>query len=369
MRMSSWVVSQKFQAFVPYGTEAFFIFHLPLNDLNEKENKKMKRFMRVLAAMMIAAMMFALTGCGAGEKSGDTLKAVVIKQLDHASLDEIASAIEASLKEEAKKAGKEIKIEVVSGQNDSTVLKQLSEQAVSEGADVIVAIATLAAQIAAGSAKGTGIPVVYAAVSDPEGAGLTGLENVTGTSDALNTAFILDMMFALDTKPGKVGLLYSLSETNSEKPISEAKEILQQKGVEFTEATAESPDEVRAAVSLLVSNGVDAVFTPTDNVIMASELAIYQDLIDAGIPHFTGADSFVRNGGFTTCGVNYTDLGTRTGEYAFRAAVQGTEGMEDFYLMDGGIITVNTETASALGIDYSVFAEMGELVEVVTTED
>ena len=334
----------------------------------------MKRFMRVLAAMMIAAMMFALTGCGAGEKSGDTLKAVVIKQLDHASLDEIASAIEASLKEEAKKAGKEIEIEVVSGQNDSTVLKQLSEQAVSEGADVIVGIGggrimDLAAQIAAGSAVGTGIPVVYAAVSDPEGAGLTGLENVTGTSDALNTAFILDMMFALDKKPGKVGLLYSLSETNSEKPIAEAKEILQKKGVEFTEATAESPDEVRAAVSLLVSNGVDAVFTPTDNVIMASELAIYQDLIDAGIPHFTGADSFVRNGGFTTCGVNYTDLGTKTGEYAFRAAVQGTEGMEDFYLMDGGIITVNTETAAALGIDYSVFAEMGELVEVVTTED
>ena len=37
--------------------------------------------------------------------------------------------------------------------------------------------------------------------------------------------------------------------------------------------------------------------------------------------------------------------------------------------MDGGIITVNTETAAALGIDYSVFDSMGQVVEVTTTED
>ena len=42
---------------------------------------------------------------------------------------------------------------------------------------------------------------------------------------------------------------------------------------------------------------------------MAAELAIYEDLAKAGIPHYTGADSFVRNGAYATCGVNYTDLG------------------------------------------------------------
>ena len=38
---------------------------------------------------------------------------------------------------------------------------------------------------------------------------------------------------------------------------------------------------------------------------MAAELAIYEDLAAAGIPHYTGADSFVRNGAFAACGVNY----------------------------------------------------------------
>ena len=111
------------------------------------------------------------------------------------------------------------------------------------------------------------------------------------------------------------------------------------------------------------------LFRSTDNVIMAAELAIAPDFIEAGIPHYAGADSFVRNGAFATCGVNYTDLGTKTAELAFRALTWEMDSLEDFYLMDGGIITVNTETAAGLNADYSVFSSMGELVEVETTED
>mgnify|MGYP005767889197 FL=1 len=122
-----------------------------------------------------------------------------------------------------------------------------------------------------------------------------------------------------------------------------------------------------SAAASLIAEGVDAVFTPTDNIVMAAELAIYQDFIDAGIPHYTGADSFVRNGAFATCGVNYTDLGAETADLAYQAITQGMDDMEDVYQVAGGVITVNTETASALGIDYSVFDGMGQVVEVQTT--
>ena len=166
-----------------------------------------------------------------------------------------------------------------------------------------------------------------------------------------------------------MGLLYSLSEDNSTKPVAEAREYLEGKGIAFVEKTANTNDEVISAASALISEGVDAIFTPTDNVIMAAELAIYEDLAAAGIPHYTGADSFVRNGAFATCGVNYTELGHETADLAYQALTEGLDGLEDFYLMDGGIITVNTETAEALGADYSMFAGMGEVVEVTTTED
>jgi ABC-type uncharacterized transport system substrate-binding protein len=146
-------------------------------------------------------------------------------------------------------------------------------------------------------------------------------------------------------------------------------EELDENGVEYIEANGNTNDEVIQAASALVGAGVDAIFTPTDNVIMAAELAIAPMFAEAGIPHFTGADSFVRNGAFATCGVNYTDLGKKTADLAYDAMTKGMADMEDYYLMDGGIVTVNTETAEAIGFDYKVLADFGELVEVVTTED
>ena len=101
----------------------------------------------------------------------------------------------------------------------------------------------------------------------------------------------------------------------------------------------------------------------------ALPISIYEDLAKAGIPHYTGADSFVRNGAYATCGVNYTDLGAKTADLAYSAITDGMDGMEDYYLMDGGIITVNTDTAAAMSLDYSCFDSMGTVVEVTTTKD
>ena len=307
------------------------------------------------------------TGSSAQTESGYTV--TIIKQMDHASLDEISNAITARLEAITAETGVPINYEVTSGQGDQTILRQLADQAIADGVDAIIPIATTAAQVAAVSAEETQTPVIFAAISYPETADLTGIDYVTGTSDALDTNLILDMMFAQNPDIDNVGLLYSLSEPNSEVPIAAAKAYLDEKGISYTEATANTNDEVIAAASSLIADGVDAIFTPTDNIIMAAELAIYEDLIAAGIPHYTGADSFVRNGAFATCGVNYTDLGAETADLAYEAMTQGMDSLEDYYQVSGGIITVNSETAEDLGIDYSVFDSMGEVVTVTTTEE
>ena len=337
---------------------------------------------KLLTLALAGVMTLSLAACGSKtdnggsdaqqeSENGKTYKVTVIKQLDHASLDEIANAITAELDKLAAGNGVTIEYEVTSGQNDPTILKQLSDQAIADNVDAIVPIATSAAQIAALSAEDSKTPVVYAAISDPAAANLTGIDYVTGTSDALNTEFIMDMMFAQNPNAAKVGLLYSLSEPNSAQPITDAKAYLDAKGIAYVEQTANTNDEVVAAASALIADGVDAVFTPTDNVIMAAELAIAEDFAKNGIPHYTGADSFVRNGAYATCGVNYTDLGTKTADLAYSAITEGMGSMEDYYLMDGGIITVNTDTAAMIGkqAEYSCFDSMGTVVEVTTTKD
>jgi putative ABC transport system substrate-binding protein len=353
-----------------------------------KTTKRSRKILAVLGILLSLALVLSFASCGgkttpastdtnaetadnteAAPVAKDSYKFAIIKQLDHASLDEIANAIEAQLKKLGEEKGVTVEVEITSGQNDQTVLKQLADQAIADKVDAIIPVATMAAQVAALAAEDTKTPVIFAAISDPEAAELTGIDYVTGTSDALNTAFIMDMMLAQNPDVEKVGLLYSLSETNSAKPIAEAKAYLDEKGIAYTEQTGNTNDEVVAAATALIAEGVNAIFTPTDNVVMAAELAIYEDMAKAGIPHYTGADSFVRNGAFATCGVNYTDLGARTGDLAFEAVTDGMAAMEDYYLMDGGIITVNTETAAALNADYSMFGTMGELVEVQTSED
>ena len=336
------------------------------------------------AAIAAAALALSLTACSGGPSgtadtpaggssntpaAGETYKVAVIKQMDHASLDEIANAITARLDAIAEENGITIEYEVTSGQGDQTVLRQLSDQAIADGVDAIIPIATTAAQVAAVSAEESKTPVIFAAISYPETVELTGMDYVTGTSDALDTNQILDMMFTQNPDIGSVGLLYSLSEPNSEVPIADAKAYLDAKGVAYTEATANANDEVIAAASSLIADGVDAVFTPTDNIIMAAELAIYEDFIAAGIPHYTGADSFVRNGAFATCGVNYTDLGAETADLAYQAMTGGMDGLEDYYQVAGGLITVNSETAAALAIDPAVFESLGQVTTVTTTED
>ena len=310
----------------------------------------MKKFMSIILAAVLALSLFS--ACGAPADDGVT-KVAIVQQLDHSSLDEIRTAIEAEL------TAASIEFEVFNGQNDATVLNQIGAQVVSGNFDAILPIATLAAQCMVTAAEGTDLPIIYAACSDPASAGLTDLPTVTGTSDALNTRFIIDMMLAANPDISCVGLLYSNSEINSETPIAEAKAYLDELGIEYLEKTGNAADEVVTAANALVGR-CDAVFTPTDNVVMNVAGAVAEILNEAGIPHYTGADSFVSAGAFATCGVNYTELGSYTGKMAVE--ILGGAAIPEFHIMDGGIISYNSETAAKLNLDASVFETMANTV-------
>ncbi len=322
----------------------------------------MKKVICVLTSIMMMLALFA--GCAATAPALDskTVKVAIVQQLDHSSLDEIRTAVKDKLTALAGEQGITLEISEYNGQNDASTLNQIGADIVGDKVDLIIPIATLAAQCMVTAADGTNTPIVYAAISDPVAAGLTDIPNVTGTSDALNTAYMLDMMLAVQPDVKTVGLLYSLSEVNSETPIAEAKAYLDSKGIAYVEKTGNTTDEIVSAASSLVGR-VDAVFTPTDNVVMAAESAVAEILNGAGIPHYAGADSFVQAGAFATCGVNYTELGNKTAEMAMELLLGAPA--PAFHVMEGGIITVNPAAAKAAGIDYSVFSDMaGTVIEV-----
>lgn len=330
---------------------------------------------KFVALTMIAAMAMGLCACGQGADSADktadgtVYKVGIIQFVDDASLNQIEANIEAQLDAKSKELGVTFNYKdyTFNGQADATTLNQITTQLISDEVDVIVPIATPTAQIVQAQTEENQIPVVFSAVSDPVGSSLVASmdapgSNITGTSDALNTNTIMDLIFAANPDTDYVGLLYSKSEDASTQAIADAKAYLDAKGVAYIEKTGTTTDEVASAADALVAEGVDAVFTPTDNTIMTAELAIYEKFTEAGIPHYTGADSFALNGAFLGYGVDYANLGVETADMVVDILVNGKNPAEmAVKTFDNGLATVNTETCAAVGFDIeTIKAVFGE---------
>lgn len=335
-----------------------------------------KNLIAISSAILMAASMAAAPAALAGEteaSAGGTYEIGIVKFVDDASLNQIESNIEKELDKKAKELGVTFHYTEYDGQADSTTLNQFASKLVDEKVDCIVPIATPAAVIMQSATEDTGIPVIFSAVTDPETAGLVESNdapgaNVTGTSDALDTEAVFKLMQAADPDLKKVGLLYNKSEDSSKKAIEEAKAYCEENGIEVVEKTGTSADEVIQAAQAIIGEGVDACFTPTDNTVMTAELSIYEDFIDAKIPQYCGADSFALNGAFLGYGVNYAELGVATGDMVVDVLTGGADpATTPVQTLNNGIATVNTETAEAIGLDYSMFKDLAEDVVEITT--
>lgn len=351
-----------------------------------------KTMKKIITAILSLTMVFSMAACGAAESASSaagesaasaaasasaTYKVGIVKYVDDASLDQIQQAICDQLDKKGAELGVTFDYQnyLKNGQADSTTLNQIASDLIADEVDVIIPIATPAALIMQAATEDNQIPVVFSAVSDPVGAGLvTSLEapgsNITGTSDALNAEALIDLIIAADPDIKTLGLLYDQGQDSSHAAIASAKAYCDSKGIAYVEKTGTTNDEIAMAVDALISSGVEAVFTPTDNSVMTAELAIYEKFIEAGIPHYAGADSFALNGAFCGYGVNYVTLGTATADLVVDILVNGASPASTAVpIMSSGIATVNTETATALGIDYSMFGDMcEELKETVTAE-
>ena len=333
----------------------------------------MKRITAVaLTLVLVLTAAFALA-------EGASFKVGICNFVDDASLNQIVENIQARLAEIGAEKGVSFEILYDNCNADASVMQQIIANFFAEDADLLVGVATPVAMTMQAMTEENGVPVVFAAVSDPLSAGLVeSLEapgaNITGTSDYLDTGAVLNLIFAADPDADLVGLLYDVGQDASATPIEHAKAELDARGVAYREYTGTTVAEVIQAADALIADGVDAVFTPTDNTIMTAELSIYEALAAAGIPHYTGADSFALNGAFLGYGVDYANLGRETGDMIADILVNGADpAATPVKTFDNGTATVNTETCSAIGLDFdtvsAAFAPYCTKVQPITTAE
>ena len=313
---------------------------------------------KLISLLLALAMLVTLTAVSAAAEKTE-FKVGICNFVKDASLDQIVENIKAQFDLIAEEKGVTFQILEDNCMADAAVMEQIIADFLAEEVDLMIGVATPVAMRMQTMTEGNGVPVIFSAVSDPVSAGLVEtLEapgaNITGTSDFLNTNALLDLVFAANPDADKIGLLYDLGQDASTTPLADAKAYLDARGIAYVDATGTTTAEIQMAVESLIAARVDAVFTPTDNTIMTAELAIYETLADAGIPHYCGADSFALNGAFVGYGVDYANLGRETANMAAQVLLEGADPASLAVMtFDNGTCTVNTETCEALGLDYA----------------
>lgn len=327
--------------------------------------------MKKLMALLISAAMITtlFTGCSTKAESAETntetnnqtavtetaktekLRVGIVQAVNHPSLDEIREYAIKGLEES--NIGENIEIIYKDAQGDPANVNTIISQFVGDEVDMIIPIATGAAQSAAAATKD--IPIVFAAVSYPVKAGLVEDmnvtdKNITGVSNAIAIEDIFKLSQKLTPKVKTYGFIYNTSEVNAVASTERAKAYCDENGLKYVEATiTNSSDLLQAAQSLM--GKVDAIFVPNDNTIASAMPVLSAEAIKAGIPVYTGADSMVIDGGFATVGIDYKVLGRQVGDMAVRILEGQSIADNHVEVINQYSNIINMTTAKALGLE------------------
>lgn len=317
--------------------------------------KKTFAFLTVLLSLGLV-----LSGCA--EKT-EGPKIGVVQLVEHTALDASYQGFVDGLKEAGYEDGKNLTIDYQNAQGEQANCVTIAQKLVNDRNDLILAIATPAAQAVVNFTDT--IPVLVTAVTDPASAKLVNSNelpgtNVSGTSDLNPVDAQVRLIKRILPDAKKIAFLFCSSEENSYFQVGLAKKTADEIGLEYVDATVSSSNEIQSVVESLVGK-VDAIYAPTDNMIAAGMATVSMVSTPAGIPVFCGETGMVDNGGFATYGLNYYELGKQTAAMAVDILKNGKNPAEmPIQYLEKCDLAINMEAAEEMGIEIpaDVLAEL-----------
>lgn len=319
------------------------------------KNKGLIASVVVIIAVVIGFFIYQTMNVPAktSKKAEDKVQTVGILQfVSHPALDTITKGVKDALKEAGYKEGKNLKIVFQNGQADQSKLATMSQQLVDKKADVLVGVATPAAQSLANTTKD--IPIVLGAVTDPVGAKLVASldnpgGNVTGVSDQPPVASQIKLGKELLPNAKTVGMLYSSTEVNSKYQVNEASKTAESLGMAVKEYPVASTNEIAQTVQVMSQN-VDFIYIPLDNTIANAMQAVVGEANKSKTPIITSVDTMVEQGGLATVGIDQYTLGKKTGQMVVQILKGADPSVTPVYTFKEGVTVLNEKQAEFLGI-------------------
>ncbi len=303
-----------------------------------------------LVAIMAMGMLL-VNAC----KGDETIKIGISQVVTHPALDAAREGVIAALADNGYVDGENATIDYQNSEGDASLFDTIAQKFVGDKVDVIIAIATPNALSAISAAKGTDIPVVFSAITDPTGAGMVSSwdshpdDNVTGVSDMIAVADDVDLITQIVPGVATIGTLFNDGEANSVFLVAELKKAAEPLGITIIEKPVSTSADVLAAAQSLVGQ-VDAIWVGTDNTVVSGLDALIGVCEEEGIPLFPADNESIERGGIAAYGFDYYDIGYQTGELVAKI-LDGTSAT-DIPVERGKVIslTVNTAAAERYGV-------------------
>ncbi|MET3634037.1 tryptophan ABC transporter substrate-binding protein [Streptococcus porcorum] len=316
------------------------------------KNKRLIGVLIGLALVIIAVLGYqSVTKKETKTTSATTVKVGVLQFVTHEALDEIYRGIKAGLEEEGY-SGDKLKIDFLNAEGDQSKVQTMSQKLVANQNDVLIGIATPAAQGLASATKE--IPIIMGAVTDPVGAKLVkSLDqpggNITGVSDKTPIKAQVELIKELTPNVKTVGVIYSSSEDNSKSQVEEFKTLAEKAGLEVVVKSVPSTNEIKTTSEVLLSQ-VDAVWVPLDNTIASAFSTLVQVAKEAKKPIYPSVDTMVEEGGLASVVIDQYQLGVETGKMAAKVLKGEDVSTLPVNVFDEGTPVYNEEVAKELGI-------------------
>ena len=304
----------------------------------------MKKTLKKLLGLGLTCLLLASCGGASNDKIEGELTIGIVQVADHPALDAAREGFIEKLDSE------NINYKLIDqrANGDLSLIPQFASDMKNKKADLIYTIGTPAAQGVANTIKDK--PILYAAVTDPEGAGLTG-ENITGISDYVEAGKLIDDFLKLYPETKTFGTMYNTNEQNSNVQVEALEKALKERGLKLEKQGVPSINDIPQAITSLKSK-IDAMVTVTDNVVVNAMPVISEALAKDKIPSIAYDEGSVRNGALISEGVNYKKLGNQAGAMAVEI-LKNNKSIKDlpYEKADSLITLVNTDTARTLGLD------------------
>ncbi len=239
---------------------------------------------------------------------------VAITQIaPHPSLDQIRQGIIETL---MSKGIKESDILFQNAQGSQATALQIAQKFVSLKPKIIIPITTPSAQSVYSQAKPAGIPVIFSAVSDPEGAKLFDPEEkselIAGVSDLSPVDQQASLIREILPKAKNVGVIFNAGEANSVTLIDKFEAEAKKNDLTIIRATISSTNDVSSATNSLIGK-VDAIYIPNDNTTISALESVLKITNNNKLPVFTADPQSVSRGAIASISHNQYDLGRQTG--------------------------------------------------------